>query len=177
MIAAVGILCAGGVYVPVGVEHPCLRRERIYADAEVRVVIDETGDGLYLPTALRADPLAEPVPVEPDALAYVIFTSGSTGSPKGVEITRDSAVNTIADINARYSVGAHDRMLAVSTLDFDLSVYDVFGDPARRSGRALCCAGVHPGMGLVYTRLIPQRRRRRARAMTHTGPYQQPGPR
>ncbi|QIZ37201.1 non-ribosomal peptide synthetase [Saccharopolyspora sp. ASAGF58] len=127
IVAAVGVLCAGGVYVPVGVEQPRLRRERIYTDAGVSVVIDETGAGLDLPTALRADPLDEPVAVEPGALAYVIFTSGSTGTPKGVEITHEAAANTIADINMRYSVGPRDRVLAVSALDFDLSVYDVFG--------------------------------------------------
>ncbi|MGW3470915.1 amino acid adenylation domain-containing protein [Saccharopolyspora sp. NPDC000995] len=129
IVAAVGVLCAGGVYVPVGVEQPELRRERIYTDAGARLVIDETGgdDRLELSTAVRAEPLGAPVPVEPDSLAYVIFTSGSTGTPKGVEITHDAAVNTIADINSRYSVTADDRVLAVSALDFDLSVYDVFG--------------------------------------------------
>jgi amino acid adenylation domain-containing protein len=73
------------------------------------------------------EPLAGPVVVSPDASAYVIFTSGSTGEPKGVEVSHRAALNTVEDINQRYGVGADDRVLAVSGLDFDLSVYDVFG--------------------------------------------------
>ena len=57
----------------------------------------------------------------------VIYTSGSTGVPKGVIIDHRGAVNTIADINQRFGVGAGDRVLALSSLSFDLSVYDIFG--------------------------------------------------
>ena len=60
-------------------------------------------------------------------LAYVIYTSGSTGLPKGVMIDHRGAVNTILDINRRFSVAAADRVLALSSLSFDLSVYDIFG--------------------------------------------------
>ena len=60
-------------------------------------------------------------------LAYVIFTSGSTGEPKGVMIDHRGAVNTIADINKRFAVSSADRVLALSSLSFDLSVYDIFG--------------------------------------------------
>ncbi|MEC6487941.1 AMP-binding protein, partial [Pseudomonas aeruginosa] len=59
--------------------------------------------------------------------AYIIFTSGSTGEPKGVEVTHAAAANTIDVLNARYGVGPDSRVLAVSSLDFDLSVYDLFG--------------------------------------------------
>ena len=60
-------------------------------------------------------------------LAYVMFTSGSTGEPKGVMIDHRSALNTILDINERFAVGPDDRILALSSLSFDLSVYDIFG--------------------------------------------------
>lgn len=131
--AALGVLAAGAVYVPVGVEQPTLRRDGIYRDAGVAAVIaaDVAGDGgvpvLSPEAALAATPLAEPVPVDPDDPAYVIFTSGSTGAPKGVEISHDAAANTCTDINSRFDVGPADRMLALSALDFDLSVYDIFG--------------------------------------------------
>src|SRR5207244_12468241 len=69
-----------------------------------------------------------PVPLQrPDDLAYVIYTSGSTGQPKGVMIDHQGAVNTILDINERFAVGPQDRVLALSSLSFDLSVYDIFG--------------------------------------------------
>jgi amino acid adenylation domain-containing protein len=62
-----------------------------------------------------------------DKLAYVIFTSGSTGTPKGVAIEHAAAVNTCIDINQRYAIDHNDKVLAVSALSFDLSVYDIFG--------------------------------------------------
>ena len=74
---------------------------------------------------LDDDPLK---PVQgPEDLAYVIYTSGSTGMPKGVMIDHRGAVNTILDINQRFDVNSADRVLALSALNFDLSVYDVFG--------------------------------------------------
>jgi amino acid adenylation domain-containing protein len=117
--AVLGVLAAGAAYVPVGVDQPDLRRNEIYSSAAVtKVLTAAPGDGPALPG---------PVPVSPGDLAYVIYTSGSTGKPKGVEITHRAARNTIDEINSRYGVGPHDRVLAVSALDFDLSVYDIFG--------------------------------------------------
>lgn len=64
---------------------------------------------------------------QPDDLAYVIFTSGSTGLPKGVMIDHRGAVNTLLDMNERFRVTERDKVLALSALSFDLSVYDIFG--------------------------------------------------
>ncbi|WP_304942774.1 AMP-binding protein, partial [Vallitalea guaymasensis] len=64
---------------------------------------------------------------KPDDLAYVIYTSGSTGVPKGVVIDHKGAVNTILDINKRFNIDHNDRTIALSNLNFDLSVYDIFG--------------------------------------------------
>ncbi|MFJ6569606.1 amino acid adenylation domain-containing protein [Streptomyces sp. NPDC091292] len=63
----------------------------------------------------------------PEDPAYIIFTSGSTGTPKGVEVAHFPAVNLIEWVNNTFSVGADDRVLFVTALTFDLSVYDVFG--------------------------------------------------
>ena len=121
--AVLGVLAAGGVYVPVGVDQPPERRDRIYRNAGAVVAL--TADDVE--SARHIDPIPAPVPGVGDDLAYVIYTSGSTGEPKGVEITHRAAVNTIDDINDRYHLDHHDRVLAVSALDFDLSVYDLFG--------------------------------------------------
>ncbi|WP_406729844.1 amino acid adenylation domain-containing protein [Streptomyces sp. GD-15H] len=59
--------------------------------------------------------------------AYVIFTSGSTGTPKGVSVTHAPAVNLIEWVNTTFDIGPDDRVLFVTALTFDLSVYDVFG--------------------------------------------------
>jgi yersiniabactin nonribosomal peptide synthetase len=120
--AVLGVLAAGAVYVPIGVDQPDERRHRILRDAGVRTVLDD-------PAALADDgpPLAGLVGVDPRQLAYVIYTSGSTGAPKGVEMTHAAAANTVDEIMARFAVGPDDRVLAISALDFDLSVFDVFG--------------------------------------------------
>ncbi|MFI6763461.1 amino acid adenylation domain-containing protein [Micromonospora sp. NPDC050417] len=136
IVAVLGVLAAGAAYVPVGVDQPAERRARILELSGARVVLDGSGllgpteagvDTLTIDAAEQAEPLAGPVPADADDTAYVIFTSGSTGLPKGVELTHRAAVNTVEDINERFAIGADDRVLAVSALDFDLSVWDIFG--------------------------------------------------
>src|SRR6185295_17067551 len=75
----------------------------------------------------------------PSDLAYVIFTSGSTGKPKGVMIDHRGAVNTVLDVNSRFGIGPADRVLALSALSFDLSVWDIFGPLA--AGGAIVLPG------------------------------------
>ncbi|HEX2611051.1 MAG TPA: amino acid adenylation domain-containing protein, partial [Gemmatimonadales bacterium] len=60
-------------------------------------------------------------------LAYIIFTSGSTGTPKGVEILHRPVINLIQWVNETFQVGPGDLLLFVTSLCFDLSVYDIFG--------------------------------------------------
>ncbi|KUO05283.1 non-ribosomal peptide synthetase [Streptomyces caeruleatus] len=133
--AVLGVLAAGAAYVPIGVEQPPARRDRIRATAGFRVALtdgrpfeDAGVHALPVAEALRtAAPVAKPLTVEEEQPAYVLFTSGSTGEPKGVEVPHRAAMNTVDDLNNRYGVGTSDRCLALSALDFDLSVYDVFG--------------------------------------------------
>ena len=118
-VAVLGVLAAGAAYVPIGPEQPAARRERIRARAGVRAVLDSVD------TAETA-PLDLPARVDPDQVAYVLFTSGSTGEPKGVEVSHRAAMNTIGDLVERFALGPSDATLAVSALDFDLSVFDLF---------------------------------------------------
>jgi yersiniabactin nonribosomal peptide synthetase len=130
LAAVLGVLAAGASYVPVSVDQPVARRDRIYAKAGVTAVIARDCAGCSVPVVgpdSAGPALVAPVPTAPQSPAYTIFTSGSTGEPKGVEISHLAAVNTVTDINDRYGIGPDDRVLAVSSLDFDLSVYDVFG--------------------------------------------------
>ncbi|WP_308129859.1 non-ribosomal peptide synthetase [Kitasatospora aureofaciens] len=120
--AVLGVLATGAAYLPVGVDQPVARRERILAAAGARLTVDAD----VLREAERTAP-ASVADSRPDDLAYIIFTSGSTGEPKGVEITHRAAANTVDDVCERFEVGADDRVLAVSALDFDLSVFDLFG--------------------------------------------------
>jgi yersiniabactin nonribosomal peptide synthetase len=122
VVAVLGILAAGGVYVPVGIEQPRTRAERMYAKAGVSVTLRSLSAAGNAPP-----PLDGPMAVPTDSAAYVIYTSGSTGEPKGVAVSHRAALNTIEDVNDRLRVDETDRVLALSALDFDLSVYDIFG--------------------------------------------------
>ncbi|MER6522084.1 amino acid adenylation domain-containing protein [Streptomyces sp. NPDC001553] len=138
--AVLGVLAAGAAYVPVGADQPAARRARILELSGARLVLEGAGlpqapdpatEVLGIAEALAGQPLDAPVPIAPEDTAYVIFTSGSTGTPKGVEVSHRAAVNTVEDVDERFGIGPRDRVLAVSALDFDLSVWDVFGPLAE----------------------------------------------
>ena len=65
--------------------------------------------------------------VSADQLAYVIYTSGSTGRPKGIEIRHGGILNNVLDLNSRFQVGPQDKVLALSSLSFDMSVCESVG--------------------------------------------------
>ncbi|MEA2563442.1 MAG: hypothetical protein QOH06_4946 [Acidobacteriota bacterium] len=75
----------------------------------------------------RQSPERLPASASPDDFAYVIHTSGSTGQPKGIGVQHRPAVNLIGWVNRTMEVGPEDRLLFVTSLGFDLSVYDIFG--------------------------------------------------
>jgi amino acid adenylation domain-containing protein len=137
VVAALGVLEAGAAYVPVDAELPPERRLHLLDRCAVRVVVTQSRIGGSWPAGVErlcvdlglegvSDEPLVPAQSETD-LAYVIFTSGSTGTPKGVMIEHRAALNTVCDVNARHGVTARDRVLSLSSLSFDLSVYDLFG--------------------------------------------------
>lgn len=135
--AVLGVLAAGGVYVPIDATWPPARITHLLDELDAAVVLTQSRwPSITARPALNVDlvtPGTGAVPAfadrkaQPDDLAYVIYTSGSTGQPKGVAITHRGAVNTIADIVSRFGVGPDDRVVALSSLSFDLSVFDIFG--------------------------------------------------
>ncbi|OWY64818.1 non-ribosomal peptide synthetase [cyanobacterium TDX16] len=138
IVAVMGILSAGAAYVPIDPGVPPERLFYLLKNSEAEIVLTQSwvNDKLeWLPGLQRLcvdkEELAIVQPLQPiqtpDDLAYVIYTSGSTGFPKGVAIAHRGAVNTIIDINQRFGVSLKDRILALSALNFDLSVYDIFG--------------------------------------------------
>jgi amino acid adenylation domain-containing protein len=140
IVAVLGIHFAGAAYLPIDPELPAERQRFLLEHARVKVALTQAAvrSRLSVPASVeilevdRLKPADESAPEDrrrqkPEDLAYVIYTSGSTGVPKGVMIDHRGALNTILDINQRFEVGPQDRILAVSRLSFDLSVYDVFG--------------------------------------------------
>lgn len=140
VVGVLAILMAGSAYVPIDPTLPQERRWQLLEQSEVKVVLTQSwlDDTIAWPEAVQRIcvdtgeighpdiPNLEPVQKWED-LAYVIYTSGSTGLPKGVMIDHRGAVNTIVDINQRFGISSDDRVLALSSLSFDLSVYDIFG--------------------------------------------------
>ncbi|WP_394838603.1 amino acid adenylation domain-containing protein [Pendulispora rubella] len=140
--ALLGILKAGGTYVPIEPSYPDVRIADTCRALDVAYVLTQREHGARLEAllgprgilrlddraALAGCPTTNPGrPVHPEDRAYVILTSGSTGTPKGVVLQHRPVVNTIDWVNRRYGIGAHDRVLFLTSLCFDLSVYDVFG--------------------------------------------------
>lgn len=141
VVATYAIMYSGGAYLPIDPLWPEDRRDYLIEYGEVDVVLTSAklAKEYHWPdnvTLILVDDYQDdgegllPVPKNRQVLtdlAYVIFTSGSTGKPKGVMIDHRGAVNTCIDINRTYDVDESDRILAVSSLTFDLSVYDIFG--------------------------------------------------
>jgi len=141
-VGVLGVLTAGAAYLPVDPSLPQERIEYLLEHGQVKVVLTQQ-DGREKPwlksksglvaievgdTGLEQESSEwlEPVQKRSD-LAYVIYTSGSTGMPKGVMMTHEATLNTLVDVNQRFGIRAEDRVFGLSSLSFDLSVYDVFG--------------------------------------------------
>ncbi len=136
--AVLGILMSGAAYLPLDPDLPRERLHGLLAQGEATLALTQPALDAHLewPQGVQRllvteedkgddTPLA---PVQkPTDLAYVIFTSGSTGMPKGVMMDHRGPMNTLDDLNERFQIGPADRVLALSALSFDLSVYDIFG--------------------------------------------------
>ncbi len=139
VVAVLGILMSGAAYLPIDPNLPQERQWYLLEQGKVQLVVIQPHleNNLSLPPGVQtvciSDDDVETLDVTSlkdqniENLAYVIYTSGSTGLPKGVAIDHRGAVNTIVDINQRFGIGNGDRLLALSALNFDLSVYDIFG--------------------------------------------------
>jgi amino acid adenylation domain-containing protein/non-ribosomal peptide synthase protein (TIGR01720 family) len=133
IVNIMGILKAGGTYVPIDPAYPKERVAYIKENSGYKRMLtanfySEQGLSDYPASKVKAQP-------EPEATAYIIYTSGSTGKPKGVAISHESAANTIIDINQKFKVSSEDKIIGLSSMCFDLSVYDIFG--ALASGAQL----------------------------------------
>ena len=131
---------AGVAYLPMAIDYPKNRMEYLLEEAGISTVLSnaETLKMLGLPETIRGIDVRKSVNLDQkmpeyevkakaEDLAYTIFTSGSTGKPKGVMITHESVANTVMDMNKRFNVTEEDKLFGISALNFDLSVYDIYG--------------------------------------------------
>jgi pyochelin synthetase len=151
VVGILGALLAGCVYVPLDYGVPDGRLDNIARRGALRFALVTADAGaagaaerwerrgvraLPLPEApasAPADAAGDPYEAHADAAptAYVIFTSGSTGEPKGVVVSHAAVLGTVDAVDDELGLGAGDRVLSVSSIGFDLSVWDVFGPLAR----------------------------------------------
>ncbi|HEX6903704.1 MAG TPA: amino acid adenylation domain-containing protein [Thermoanaerobaculia bacterium] len=143
VVGILGVLEAGGAYLPLDPVYPRERLDFMLADAGAPVVltqermlgrlgIQENGEGprwICLDRdwpAIAAAPPAPPSGVRPDNLAYVIYTSGSTGRPKGVAIAHFSPVALLRWASGVLPEDYRAGVLASTSICFDLSVFELF---------------------------------------------------
>ncbi|MDB6016675.1 MAG: non-ribosomal peptide synthetase [Pedosphaera sp.] len=139
LIAILGVLKAGAAYVPLDTAFPADRLAFMMADAQISVLLTQSRQE---PTAVPAnvqvvcvDKLpADATVVWPNlniginsaSLAYVIYTSGSTGRPKGVQVLHQAVVNFLFSMRAAPGLAASDKLLAVTTISFDIAALELF---------------------------------------------------
>jgi amino acid adenylation domain-containing protein len=138
-VALLAVLKCGASYVPMDPSYPADRLAMMAEDAGVRLVVTEHGLLSGLPRVeasvcidtLRAELGAEPdeppgVVVAGEDRAYVLFTSGSTGRPKGVEVPHRALENFLASMQRAPGFTEEDRLLAVTTMSFDIAGLELF---------------------------------------------------
>ena len=141
LIAPLAVLSAGGAWVPLDPGFPAERLAYMASDAGLDLVITESalagklswpGDATILVDALPADYILgngsewnTGMDAGPDDPAYIIYTSGSTGRPKGVVIPHRAVCNFIASMVREPGIDREDRLLAVTTLGFDIAVLEL----------------------------------------------------
>ncbi|WP_438431724.1 amino acid adenylation domain-containing protein [Gorillibacterium sp. sgz500922] len=136
LIAILGVLKAGGAYLPLDPEYPRQRLEYMLEDSGAALLltldglrerVDFAGEIMDLKAFdwLDASPAAPLAPVADSShLAYLIYTSGSTGKPKGVMIAQQAVVNFIYGIAGRIPFTPGKTIAALTTVSFDIFVLE-----------------------------------------------------
>ena len=157
VVGMLGILKAGGCYVPIDPAYPQARISFMLEDTGAPIILTQASLLDSTPqTAARIVCLDRDWPetdVESDgetaetataeSMAYVIYTSGSTGKPKGVMVSHRAICNHLHYRQSVYPLGESDRFLQKASIAFDISVWEIFGAlisgaclvPARQDGQ------------------------------------------
>ena len=140
LVGLLGILKAGGAYLPLDPTFPPDRLAYMLEDSQARIILTQTHLRELLPSSsvpvlcldsdwpeIASEPATTPVSgVQSTNLAYVLYTSGSTGRPKGVQIPHQALVNFLVSMQQQPGIQPDDRLLAVTTLSFDIAGLELF---------------------------------------------------
>jgi len=160
IVSMLGILKAGHAYLSLDINDPTSRIGEIFDNAKPKLIItssiNKSDFGNWDIEILASETLLDPQSqkddesdlsnngskdqkaneTSPSSLAYVIYTSGSTGKPKGIPIKHQSVINILDDFQERSRLGNNDKCSLWTTLNFDVSVYEIWS--ALLSGATLC---------------------------------------
>lgn len=140
LIGLLGILKSGGAYVPLDPGYPADRLAFMIEDSGLSVLVTEQECCDLLPDGAQHRVVLDSharelaglptrnldIDIQPSDLAYVIYTSGSTGKPKGVQIPHRALINFLHSMAREPGLGADDRLLAVTTISFDISGLELY---------------------------------------------------
>jgi amino acid adenylation domain-containing protein len=137
VVALLGIVKAGGAFVPIDPQMPLMRMTSLLDDAGIEIVVTDEdraatlslGDRQTVTSWTVDDPDAQTpaAAVTPGHLAYVIYTSGSTGMPKGVLVEHGSITHFVEMVREFFELTPDDRVAQCAALWFDVSVFEIFG--------------------------------------------------
>ncbi|HSZ30897.1 MAG TPA: amino acid adenylation domain-containing protein, partial [Pseudonocardiaceae bacterium] len=146
IVALLAVAKAGAAYLPIDPNHPPARIAFICADANpamvlctlhstgclpdgvTRLVIDDphTIQEIAACSGVEVSDAERVAPLSPRHPAYAIYTSGSTGQPKAVVITHESVVGLVGWAAAEFGVSGLSRVVASTSLNFDVAVFEIF---------------------------------------------------
>ncbi|HEX8363539.1 MAG TPA: amino acid adenylation domain-containing protein, partial [Longimicrobium sp.] len=139
VVALLATLKAGGAYVPLDPAYPADRLRYMLEDSRPRAVLTQAAHAALFvdvdaPVLDVRAPIWDSCPetnperegLSPENLAYIIYTSGSTGLPKGVMLEHRGVVNLLCSMGETVGIAPADRVLALTTIAFDISVLEIF---------------------------------------------------
>jgi amino acid adenylation domain-containing protein len=168
LISILGVMKAGGVYLPLEPSYPVRRLAYMLREARARVLLSERKRAEFdwleqiRPESdqrgeVRESAASMESQVGPDNLVYLIYTSGSTGEPKGVEIRHGAVVNFLDAMGREIGVGAGEIWLAVTPLSFDIAAMELLL-PLIRGGRVVIADRMEVADGAEFALAVGRHR-------------------